>query len=357
MLLTSMPFAYGKVIVQPSVEMESWARFLNKFWREDTYTIMNAEEIKKDFPESIIKLNEPLSKYTYTKTGGPADAVIFPRQKEELIKLVRWIHARKWPLTVLGNASNLIVKDGGIRGVVIILTEMDQVKVKENVIKAQSGAALIDVSKRAYSASLTGLEFACGIPGSIGGAVYMNAGAYDGEVRTVIKEVEVLTLDGRVLMMSNEEMEFDYRHSIIQETEDIVLEVTFQLEKGNKEKIKSRMDELTYLRSSKQPLEYPSCGSVFKRPTGYFTGKLIQDAGLQGLTWGGAQISTKHAGFIVNIGGATATDYIELIRHIQQVIWEENQVRLETEVRIIGEDPVTTETVVEDATVDAGLAF
>lgn len=319
---------------------------------------MNAEKIKQTFPKSIIKLNEPLSKYTYTETGGPADAVIFPKQKEELVELVRWINAHEWPLTVLGNASNLIVKDGGIRGVVIILTEMNQVKVTEEIVTAQSGAALIDVSKRAYRSSLTGLEFACGIPGSIGGAVYMNAGAYDGEVRSVIKEVEVLTLDGRVLLMNNEEMEFSYRHSILQETGDIVLEVRFELEEGNKEKIKARMDELTYLRSSKQPLEYPSCGSVFKRPTGYFTGKLIQDAGLQGLVWGGAQISTKHAGFIVNTNGATATDYIELIHHIQEVIWEKNQVRLETEVRIIGEDvELADEESETEAAVDARLAF
>lgn len=322
---------------------------------------MDAKKLKSAFPDSIIKLNQPLSTYTYTKTGGPADAVVFPTEKEELVEVVRWVHKHEWPLTVLGNASNLIVKDGGIRGVVIILTKLDQINVHDEEIVVQSGAALIDVSRRAYEEGLTGLEFACGIPGSIGGAVYMNAGAYDGEVRNVITKVEVLTLDGRVLVMNNQEMEFSYRHSIIQETSDIVMEVTFELEKGKKKAIKEKMDELTYLRESKQPLEYPSCGSVFKRPTGYFTGKLIQDAGLQGLMWGGAQISTKHAGFIVNVDGATATDYIELIQHIQDVIWEENQVRLETEVRIIGEDPVPVKEVeeIEDTaeTIDANLAF
>ena len=165
----------------------------------------------------------------------------------------------------------------------------------------------------------------------------MNAGAYEGEVKDVIEKVTILTRDGRVIEAQNDEMEFTYRNSKLQKTDDIVLDVTFALKSGNPEKIKERMDELTFLRTSKQPLEYPSCGSVFKRPTGHFTGKLIQDAGLQGLTWGGAQISTKHAGFIVNIDKATATDYVELIDHIQEVILDQFDVQLETEVRIIGE--------------------
>jgi UDP-N-acetylmuramate dehydrogenase len=300
---------------------------------------MNVQDFKKAFPTSLIKENEPLSNYTYTKTGGPADILVFPRQKDEIASIVKWIHDENWPLTILGNASNLIVKDGGIRGVTLILTEMDQVSVTGDTIVAQCGAALIDVSKRAYKASLTGLEFACGIPGSIGGAVYMNAGAYDGEVKDVIEKVTLLTLEGEIREVSNQEMDFVYRNSRLQTSGEIALDVTFQLAKGEKEAIKSRMDELTHLRESKQPLEYPSCGSVFKRPTGYFTGKLIQDAGLQGLQWGGAQISTKHAGFIVNIDGATATDYLELIEHIKSVIFEKNGVELETEVRIIGEDP------------------
>lgn len=300
---------------------------------------MNVQDFKKAFPKSIIKENEPLSRYTYTETGGPADVLVFPRQKEEMAEIVSWIHNEEWPLTILGNASNLIVKDGGIRGVTMILTEMDQVSVDNETIVAQCGAALIDVSKRAYKASLTGLEFACGIPGSIGGAVYMNAGAYDGEVKDVIEKVTILTRSGELKEVDNADMGFVYRNSKLQESGDIAIDVTFKLEKGDAEAIRARMDELTELRTSKQPLEYPSCGSVFKRPTGYFTGKLIQDAGLQGLQWGGAQISTKHAGFIVNIDGATATDYLELIQHIKDVIMEKDGVELETEVRIIGEDP------------------
>lgn len=299
---------------------------------------MLVEEFKKQFPNLSIKENEPLSLYTYTKTGGPADMLVFPHSAEEVKEVVLWAKKEKLPLTVLGNASNLIVKDSGIHGVVMILTEMKQIKIEKKKIIVQSGARLIDTSYAAYEAELTGLEFACGIPGSIGGAVYMNAGAYDGEVSEVIESVTVLTRDGEVKTFDNQELEFSYRHSRIQEIQDIVLEVVFQLKKGHSVDIKERMDELTFLRESKQPLEYPSCGSVFKRPAGYFTGKLIQEAGLQGKIWGGAQISMKHAGFIVNINQATATDYIELIHHIQEVIFEKNGVKLVPEVRIIGED-------------------
>lgn len=299
---------------------------------------MAIEAFKRYFPEIIVKENEPLSYYTYTKTGGPADILVFPTSTKEVEEVVAWVNKENLPLTVLGNASNLIVKDGGIRGVVMILTAMKQIKVEKKKIYVQSGARLIDTSYAAYEAELTGLEFACGIPGSIGGAVYMNAGAYDGEVRESIETVTVLTREGQLKTLKNEDLEFSYRHSIIQETHDIVLEVVFALDHGKEKAIKERMEELTFLRESKQPLEYPSCGSVFKRPTGYFTGKLIQEAGMQGLVWGGAQISEKHAGFIVNIAHATATDYIELIEHIKEVILEKNNVQLETEVRIIGED-------------------
>ncbi len=301
---------------------------------------MDIKEFKELFKESIIKTDEPLAQFTYTETGGPADVLVFPKRKEEIAAMISYINEKRWPLTILGNASNLIVRDGGIRGVTMILTEMDQITVEKDQVIAQAGAAMIEVSKKAYHASLTGLEFACGIPGSIGGAVYMNAGAYDGEVKDVIKSVTLLSLTGEIKEVSNEDMAFVYRNSLIQKTGDIVIDVSFQLEEGDQDAIKERMDELTILRTTRQPLEYPSCGSVFKRPTGYFTGKLIQEAGLQGLKWGGAQISTKHAGFIVNINHATATDYIELIDHIKEVILEKNDVQLETEVRIIGEDPV-----------------
>ena len=298
---------------------------------------MDYTELKKQFPNLIVKENEPLSNYSHTKTGGPADLLFFPASVDETKAVVNWTRENDIPLTILGNASNLIVRDGGIRGVTVILTELNNVMVDKTTMVVESGAPIIEVSQIAYEHELTGLEFACGIPGSTGGAVYMNAGAYEGEVKDVIEKVTILTLDGRIIEASNKDMEFSYRQSKLQNTEDIVLDVTFSLKKGDKKIIKERMDELTFLRTSKQPLEFPSCGSVFKRPTGHFTGKLIQDAGLQGLTWGGAQISTKHAGFIVNIDGATATNYIELIKHIQEVILEKYDVVLEREVRIIGE--------------------
>ena len=298
---------------------------------------MNYTELIKNFPNLIIKENEPLSNYSYTKTGGPADILFFPASIAEVTAVINWTREAGYPLTILGNASNLIVRDGGIRGVTVILTELNQITVDKNHLVADSGAPIIEVSQAAYESELTGLEFACGIPGSTGGAVYMNAGAYEGEVKDVIEKATILTREGEIIEVSNEELEFSYRTSKLQSTHDIVLDVTFKLKTGNAEKIKERMDELTFLRTSKQPLEYPSCGSVFKRPAGHFTGKLIQDAGLQGLTWGGAQVSMKHAGFIVNIDHATATDYIELIEHIQEVILEKFDVKLEREVRIIGE--------------------
>ena len=298
---------------------------------------MDYTELKQQFPSLIVKENEPLSNYTYTETGGPADLLFFPASVDEVKAVIHWVKKQELPLTILGNASNLIVRDGGIRGVTVILTELNNIKKNGSRLIVEAGAPIIEVSQKALEYELTGLEFACGIPGSTGGAVYMNAGAYEGEVKDVIETVTILTLDGRIIEAQNDEMEFTYRNSKLQKTDDIVLDVTFALKSGNPEKIKERMDELTFLRTSKQPLEYPSCGSVFKRPTGHFTGKLIQDAGLQGLTWGGAQISTKHAGFIVNIDKATATDYVELIHHIQEVILDQFDVQLETEVRIIGE--------------------
>lgn len=293
-------------------------------------------ELKKKYPALIVKENERLSNYTYTETGGPADFLFFPKSVDEVRAVIDWTSSKDLALTILGNASNLIVRDGGIRGVTIILTPLNRIEVRDEKITVEAGAPIIELSQVAYENELTGLEFACGIPGSVGGAVYMNAGAYGGEVRDVIETVTLLTREGEIKELSNEEMHFAYRTSILQETQDIVLSITVQLAKGKKEKIKEKMDELTFLRTSKQPLEYPSCGSVFKRPEGHYTGKLIQDAGLQGLVWGGAQVSTKHAGFIVNIAEATATDYIELIKHIQHVIFKEYGVKLEREVHVIG---------------------
>ncbi|EOH98181.1 UDP-N-acetylenolpyruvoylglucosamine reductase [Enterococcus moraviensis ATCC BAA-383] len=299
---------------------------------------MNKIEMMNELTDITLLFDEPLMNFTFTKTGGPADVLAFPKSKAEVTILVEYCRSHDIPWLVLGNASNLIVRDGGIRGMVIMLENMKQISVSKTQIVVEAGAKLIDTTYVALDHDLTGFEFACGIPGSIGGAVYMNAGAYGGEIKDVFTSVEVLLEDGTIKTLKNEEMQFSYRHSAIQSMHCIVLEATFSLKKGEHSVIKSQMDELTELRESKQPLEYPSCGSVFKRPEGHFTGKLIQDAGLQGLKWGGAQISEKHAGFIVNIDHATATDYVELIAHIQQVIKEKFDVVLETEVRIIGEE-------------------
>lgn len=292
---------------------------------------------EKDFD---IQKNVSLSKFTFTKTGGPAEFLAFPKSLDQLKELVELAHQHHIPLTVIGNASNLIIRDGGIDGLVIILTKMDEIKAypKDNLIVAQAGAKIIDTSQAAYEVGLSGLEFAAGIPGSIGGAVFMNAGAYGGETEAVIKSVEVITRDGQFKTYSHDEMKFGYRHSLVQDTGDIVVQATFSLVSGDKFAIKDKMEYFNGLRRAKQPLEYPSCGSVFKRPKGHFVGPMIIKAGLQGKQIGGAQDSMKHAGFIVNVGGATATDYLDLIHLIQRKIKEEFDVDLQTEVRIIGKD-------------------
>ncbi|TMT00614.1 UDP-N-acetylmuramate dehydrogenase [Apilactobacillus kunkeei] len=282
--------------------------------------------------------NEPLSKYTFTETGGPADLVAFPKNIEEVRELLAMAKRDNLPITVLGNASNLIIKDGGIRGLVIILTEMNEITSHDDLVIAQAGARYIDTTIVAQQHGLTGMEFAAGIPGSIGGAVFMNAGAYGGETAEVIESVTVLTPENEIKTLSNSELDFGYRHSTVQDQDDIVLEATFKLSTGDKDKIQAEMDHLNELRESKQPLDLPSCGSVFKRPEGYFAGKLIHDAGLQGYQSGGAQVSKKHAGFIVNIDNATATDYLNVIKHVQETVYAKNKVHLETEVRIIGQD-------------------
>ncbi|WP_034545724.1 UDP-N-acetylmuramate dehydrogenase [Levilactobacillus namurensis] len=302
---------------------------------------MMAEDLATVFPAIEILRHEPLAHYTHTKTGGPADYLAFPTNIQETKSLLAYANQEQLPVTVIGNASNLIVKDGGIRGLVMILTKMDQITADatHHTVTAAAGAALIKATQVAQANALSGFEWAAGIPGSVGGAVFMNAGAYGGEISDVATSVEVLTPQGEIRTLSLAEMDFGYRHSSVQDYHDIVLAATFTLTPGEKPAIQAQMDELNARRAAKQPLELPSCGSVFKRPTGHYTGQLIQEAGLQGLKWGGAQVSTKHAGFIVNIDHATATDYLDLIHHIQAVIWEKNQVHLETEVRIIGEDP------------------
>lgn len=297
-----------------------------------------ANNLMQEFPDIQILKDELLSKYTNTKTGGPADWLAFPKDVAEVQKLVQFADANAMPLTVIGNASNLIVRDGGIEGLTMILTQMNGIQVEGNRVIAQAGASYIETTKAARDHSLTGLEFAAGIPGSVGGAIFMNAGAYGGETKNVASEVTAMLPDGAIKHYNNEELDFGYRHSAVQDNHGIVLEAVFDLKLGDQAEITALMDDLNARRAAKQPLELPSCGSVFKRPEGYFAGKLIHDAGLQGYTSGGAQVSTKHAGFIVNVDHGTATDYLNVIHHVQATVKEKFGVSLETEVRIIGRE-------------------
>ncbi|MGX9808684.1 UDP-N-acetylmuramate dehydrogenase [Exiguobacterium acetylicum] len=287
--------------------------------------------------ESVL-INEPLKNHTYTKMGGIADLFIIPTSYEETAFVVRYAYEQDIPLTLLGNGSNLVVRDGGIRGIVLSFEKLTDISVEGHELVAQSGAAIIEASRVAYAHQLSGLEFACGIPGTIGGALIMNAGAYGGEVKDCLHSATVLTRQGELLNISHDELELGYRTSCFSKKEYIVLEGRFALTEGDPALIKEVMDDLTHKRETKQPLEYPSCGSVFKRPEGYFAGKLIQDSNLQGTRIGGAEVSKKHAGFIVNVENASASDYIALIRHVQETVQEKFGILLETEVKIIGEE-------------------
>ncbi|MBA2175686.1 UDP-N-acetylmuramate dehydrogenase [Halobacillus locisalis] len=289
--------------------------------------------------EENVKVDELLKDHLYTKLGGRADFFITPTSFEEVQNVVKLAKEDGIPFTLLGNGSNLIIKDGGIRGIVINLKHLDSISSEGNTVVAQSGARIIDASRYALGENLSGLEFACGIPGTVGGALYMNAGAYGGEIKDVLAYAHVVDKDGNLVRRDASELDLDYRTSNIPDRGDIVVEATFHLTPGSHEEIKAVMDDLTYKRESKQPLEYPSCGSVFKRPPGYFAGKLIQDSDLQGKNIGGAEVSTKHAGFIVNKDDASTSDYISLIEHVQKTVKEKFGVELEREVRIIGEDP------------------
>ncbi|WP_072889883.1 UDP-N-acetylmuramate dehydrogenase [Ornithinibacillus halophilus] len=296
------------------------------------------EKIVDIVSEENVMSKEPLKNHTYTRLGGVADYLVTPTTYEQVQKVVKLANKENIKFTLLGNGSNLIVKDGGIRGIVMNLNKLTTILTDDKKIVAQSGARIIDVSREALKQTLTGLEFACGIPGSVGGALYMNAGAYGGEIKDVLESTIVVDQDGELLSLKAEDLDLSYRTSNIPDNGYIVLEATFALQEGNYEEIKAVMDDLTFKRESKQPLEYPSCGSVFKRPPGYFAGKLIQDSGLQGTQIGGAQVSLKHAGFIVNKNEATAQEYIDLIKHVQKTVKDKFDVSLEREVRIIGED-------------------
>lgn len=296
------------------------------------------DELKQILPQEAVLLDEPMSKHTTFKIGGPADCFVIPSTVEEAVKVIKIIHKYNMPFTMIGNGSNLLVMDKGIRGIVVNLNErFAKIEQKENILRVQCGALMADVSKFAGSCSLTGLEFAVGIPGSIGGCVFMNAGAYDGEIKNAVKSVTTVTKNGKLVCYTKEQAQFGYRHSIFQDNGDLILEVELELSFGDKEAIEAKMADLTQRRETKQPLELPSAGSTFKRPPGYFAGTLIDQTGLKGLTVGGAQISTKHAGFVVNIGGATAQNVLDLIAQVQKRVYEKHGVKLYPEVKMIGE--------------------
>ncbi len=290
-------------------------------------------------PRSLLLENEPMSRHTTFKIGGPADWMVLPSSAAEAADLIRVSSEYSMPLTVIGNGSNLLVRDKGIRGVVLKIGEpMSSLRCEGETVIAGAGALLADVSQFAEQCGLTGLEFAVGIPGSIGGAVFMNAGAYDGELRNVVEQVTAVCPDGTIRTYSAEDIRFGYRYSIFQENRCVICEVRLKLQISEKEKIAGLMADLTRRRESKQPLEWPSAGSTFRRPAGFFAGTLVEQAGCKGLRCGSAQVSDKHAGFIINAGQASAAEVQELIRKVQERVKQHSGVELWPEVIILGEE-------------------
>ena len=299
---------------------------------------MALQDIFAGCTQRPLLLAEPMTKHTSFHIGGPAELMAQPQSEAELQSLLLKAAEAAVPVTLVGNGSNLLVRDKGIRGLVIKLGSMlRDIKVSGNVLTFGSGVSLAQASKKAAELGLSGMEFAVGIPGSIGGAVYMNAGAYDGEMSKVVKSVRVMDAAGEVSELSAGELDFGYRHSALQGSGKIVTSVTVELAVGDKQAIAEKMADFSNRRITKQPLELPSAGSMFKRPPGYFAGTLIDQTGLKGYTVGGAQVSTKHAGFVVNIGGATAADVLQLISDVQAKVFAAHGVKLEPEVLVLGE--------------------
>lgn len=295
------------------------------------------EFLKSQVPEEYIKADEPMAKHTTFRVGGNADFFVEIGSPEELANMIKYLKQTERSYLVLGNGSNLLVSDKGYEGVILHLgSRFDRIKTEGTTVTAQAGALLSTVAKTAAKNGLTGLEFASGIPGAIGGAVVMNAGAYDGEMKQVVSKVTVMTEGGEILELDNDTMEFGYRTSIIKNRPFIVLEAQMSLAPGETAAIQEKMEDFAGRRRSKQPLEYPSAGSTFKRPEGYFAGKLIMDAGLRGYRIGGAQVSEKHCGFIINVGNATAADISELMDEVVERVKEQFSVTLEPEVIRIG---------------------
>lgn len=303
---------------------------------------MDKNKIIQIFKEKNIKevlVDEKMKNHTTFQIGGPVDIMIIPKNEDEVVKSVEICRENKLDFFIMGNGSNLLVRDGGIRGVVIKINEgFNKIRVEKDKMICQSGALMKDVSKKAMDHVLTGIEFAEGIPGTIGGAITMNAGAYGGEIKDVVSKVRVLDKDNKIREYSNQDMDFRYRGSKVSDEGLIVLSVEIQLAAGDFQEIREEMEDLNYRRSSKQPLDLPSGGSTFKRPEGYYAGKLIDDSGLRGLKYGGAQVSEKHCGFVVNVNQATCKDVLGLIGVVQKTVRDNYGVDLEREIKLIGED-------------------
>lgn len=288
--------------------------------------------------EENVFTKEPMSRHTTFRAGGPADFFVTPEKEGQVRKTLFLLKETRVPCYIMGNGSNLLVGDGGYRGVILqICKKMNRIRIQDTVIQAQAGALLSKIAAEAQAKGLTGFEFASGIPGSLGGAVMMNAGAYGGEMKQVLTQAQVLNASGEIEDVLAEEMELGYRSSVFSRNGGVILSASIQLEPGDPTAIQSRMEELKFLRTSKQPLEYPSAGSTFKRPEGYFAGKLIQDAGLRGFQVGGAQVSEKHCGFVINKDQATAMDIRSLMEQVSEKVYAQFGVRLEPEVKLIGE--------------------
>ena len=296
------------------------------------------EALREAAGAQCILEQESMKKHTTFRIGGPADIFAVPDTIEKAAKIIGICREQKVPFYVIGNGSNLLVSDQGYKGVVVqVYKNLSAIEIKGDIITAQAGAMLSVIAKKAMAASLTGFEFASGIPGTVGGAAVMNAGAYGGEMKQVLTEVTVLTREGELRRIPSEELKLGYRYSVIPEKGWIVLEAKLKLHRGDYDMIRARMDELKEKRVEKQPLELPSAGSTFKRPEGYFAGKLIMDAGLRGFSVGGAQVSEKHCGFVVNTGEATAKDVRDLIREVSRQVKTKFGVELEPEVKMLGE--------------------
>lgn len=297
-----------------------------------------AEVLKQKMPGHVY-CAEPMKKHTSFKIGGPADILVQPQDADGLSQALAAARDYEVPVTILGNGSNVLVRDKGIRGLVIQLgNALKSFRQEGERLYFGAGYSLALASRKAWECGLSGMEFAVGIPGSIGGAVYMNAGAYNGEMKCVVESVRVMDMNGNTAELTAEDLQFGYRKTSLQQSGYIITEVCLKMQPGNKADIKAMMDDFSSRRISKQPLEMPSAGSMFKRPPGYFAGTLIEQAGLKGYTVGGAQVSTKHAGFVVNCGNATAADVLQLIADVRRIIMEKAGVELHPEVLVIGEE-------------------